>query len=146
MWELPAEPSRPGNYNGSHQFEPPTDDWALTQQQTISPAREAYGGEPIACPNFQHPGHHLATTPSSNIYCPSFNPLWLDGNCQLPFNGATNRYSDSNQGYSYPTTSYHLDQPSAILKTFGQGTTPGHQGIKSPFRQGGKQLAPLQQA
>lgn len=141
MCELPAEPSRPGDYNGSHRFEPPTDDWALTQQQTISPAREAYGGEPIACPNFQHPGHHLATTPSSNIYCPSFNPLWLDGNCQLPFNGATNRYSDSNQGYSYPTTSYHLDQHLSNSKNFWAGYDTWPSGNQIPFPARGEAMA-----
>ncbi|OBT74648.1 hypothetical protein VF21_06400 [Pseudogymnoascus sp. 05NY08] len=120
MWELPAEPSRPVDYNGLHQFEPPTD-WALIQQQTISPAREAYGQAPIAYPNYQSPGHHLANTPSSGIYGASFNPVWLDGNSQLPFNGVANRYSNSNQSYSYPTMSYHLDQHLSNSENFWAG-------------------------
>ncbi|KFY81142.1 hypothetical protein V499_00076 [Pseudogymnoascus sp. VKM F-103] len=120
MWELPAEPRQPGDYNGFHQFEPPPD-WALIQHQTISPAREAYAEARIARPNYQNPGHHLATTPSSDIYCASFNPLWLDGNYQLEFNGVRNQYNDSNQGYSYPTTSYHLDQHLSNSENFWEG-------------------------
>ncbi|KFZ12026.1 hypothetical protein V501_04424 [Pseudogymnoascus sp. VKM F-4519 (FW-2642)] len=116
MWELPAEPSRLGDYNGFHQYEPPTD-WAGIQQAISSP-REPYGNALITSPDFQKLGHHMA---SSNIYGTSFNPLWLDGNYQLPFNGAANRYSDSNQGYVYPTTSYHLDEHPSNSENFGAG-------------------------
>ncbi|KFZ08884.1 hypothetical protein V502_09087 [Pseudogymnoascus sp. VKM F-4520 (FW-2644)] len=108
MWELPAKPSAPGDYNGFHQFEPPTD-WARIQQ-TISPSREAYDDALIACSNSQNLGHHLVTTPSSNIYSTSLNPLGLDGNYQPPFNGSANRYSYGDQAYLYHGASYHLDQ------------------------------------
>jgi hypothetical protein len=119
LWELPAEPSRPGDYNGFHQYEPPTD-WAGIQQ-AISPPREPYGNALITCPNFQKPGHHVAITLSPNIYGTSFNPPLLDGNYQLPFNGAANRYSDSNQGYLHPTTSYHLDPNLSNFENFWAG-------------------------
>lgn len=133
IWELPAELSRPGDYNGFHQFVPPIDHWALTQQQAISPAREAYGGASIACPSSQNPGHRLASTPSSEIYCASFNPLWLDGNFQLSFNGVENRYSDSNQGYSYATTSYHIDQHLGNSENFWAGYDTWPSGNQIPF-------------
>lgn len=124
MWELPAKPSAPGDYNGFHQFEPPTD-WARIQQ-AISPSREAYDDALIACSNSQNLGHHLVTTPSSDIYSASLNPLGLDGNCQLPFSGAVNRYIHSEQAYLYPTASYNLNQYPGNFQTpqAGYGTWP----------------------
>lgn len=138
MWELLPKPSAPGDYNGFHQFEPPTD-WARIQQ-TISPSREAYDDALIACSNSQNLGHHLVTTPSSNIYSASLNPLWLDDNYQPSFNGSANRYSDSEQAYLYPTPSYHLDQYSGNFQNSqaGYGTWPLHN--QGPFSTRGQAM------
>lgn len=132
MCELPAQPSGLGDFNGFNPCEPPID-WPCIQQ-TTPPAGEAYDDARIARPNSQNLGHHIATTPSSNIYSASFNPLGLNGNCQLPFNGAVNRYSHSEQAYLYPTASYPLDQYSGNFQNSqaGYGTWPPQNQVPFP--------------